>query len=110
MEAQIVSKNDLSSIHALVKEVATLDVLPLLNTQGQNEFLTHLFVSKQSQGTGVGHFILSHLLSSTDVAEASLRSSVNAMSFYEKHGFVATGPESEFNGIRFVPMTLQIAP
>jgi GNAT superfamily N-acetyltransferase len=149
MEAHIVSKNDLSSIHALVKEVATIDVLPLLNTQGQNEFLTrvlgdiestfdtssyysvkalvegeivgygairdgnyltHLFVSKQSQGTGVGHFILSHLLSSTDVAEVGLRSSVNAMSFYEKHGFVATGPESEFNGIRFVPMTLQIAP
>ncbi|GAL35330.1 hypothetical protein JCM19240_3700 [Vibrio maritimus] len=42
------------------------------------------------------------------MAEVSLRSSVNAMSFYEKHGFVATGPESEFNGIRFVPMTLRV--
>ncbi|GAL35329.1 hypothetical protein JCM19240_3699 [Vibrio maritimus] len=42
MEVDIVSKNDLSSIHALVKEVATIDVLPLLNTQGQNEFLTRV--------------------------------------------------------------------
>jgi predicted GNAT family N-acyltransferase len=57
---------------------------------------------------GVGNFILSHLLGSTGVAEVSLRSSVNAMSFYEKHGFVATGSESEFNGIRFVPMTLRV--
>lgn len=148
MDVYPVSHSDLSSILALVKEVAASDVLPLLNDQGQNEFLTrvlddikatfdmasfysvkvvvegeivgygalrdgnyltHLFVAKQSQGSGVGCFILKHLVESTGANEVSLRSSVNAMSFYERYGFVATGAESEFNGIRFVPMTLVVS-
>ena len=38
--------------------------------------------------------------------EISLRSSVNAVGFYESYGFEATGSEADFNGIRFVPMSL----
>lgn len=148
MDVYPVSHSDLSSLLALVKEVAASDVLPLLNDQGQSEFLTrvlddikatldmasfysvkvvlegeiigygalrdgnyltHLFVAKQLQGFGVGTFILNHLIESTPANEISLRSSVNARSFYESCGFVATGAESEFNGIRFVPMTLMVS-
>jgi GNAT superfamily N-acetyltransferase len=69
-------------------------------------YLTHLFVSQSSQGLGLGRQLLNFLLSTTDVKEVSLRSSVNAAGFYERNGFVATGEETEFNGIRFVPMTL----
>ncbi|MDN3685554.1 GNAT family N-acetyltransferase [Vibrio sinaloensis] len=51
-------------------------------------------------------FLLNHLLNQTDAREVSLRSSVNAVEFYNRNGFVATGEEAEFNGIRFVPMSL----
>ncbi len=69
-------------------------------------YLTHLFVSSVSQGSGLGRQLLNFLLNTTDAKEVSLRSSVNAVGFYERHGFVVTGEEAEFNGIRFVPMSL----
>ncbi|MGF1698484.1 GNAT family N-acetyltransferase [Vibrio lamellibrachiae] len=69
-------------------------------------YLTHLFVSSSSQGSGLGGDLLNHLLSKTDAKEISLRSSVNAVGFYSRNGFTATGEEAEFNGIRFVPMSL----
>ncbi|EEW08897.1 conserved hypothetical protein [Vibrio mimicus VM573] len=69
-------------------------------------YLTHLFVSNEVQGTGLGRDLLNHLLASAKANEISLRSSVNAVGFYSHNGFVATGDEAEFNGIRFVPMSL----
>ena len=69
-------------------------------------YLTHLFVSKSVQGQGIGKRLLGTLLNTTDATEISLRSSVNAVGFYESYGFEVTGSEADFNGIRFVPMCL----
>ncbi|MAD89244.1 MAG: GNAT family N-acetyltransferase [Pseudoalteromonas sp.] len=69
-------------------------------------YLTHLFVSHQAQGRGIGQKLLQYLLDSTDAQEIKLRSAVNAVDFYLKHGFEITEQEGEFNGIRFVPMSL----
>ncbi len=72
----------------------------------EGNYLTHLFVLNSSQGLGVGNELLNFLLNKTDANEISLRSSVNAVGFYSRNGFVATGEEADFNGIRFVPMSL----
>ncbi|WP_028024054.1 GNAT family N-acetyltransferase [Enterovibrio calviensis] len=69
-------------------------------------YVTHLFVSKSCQGTGLGRKLLTSLLNSTTEKEIRLRSSVNAVQFYEHVGFETAGDEASFNGIRFVPMTL----
>ncbi|MDP5055513.1 MAG: GNAT family N-acetyltransferase [Marinomonas hwangdonensis] len=69
-------------------------------------YLTHLFVSKAVQGQGIGKRLLDTLLNKTNAEKISLRSSVNAVGFYESYGFEATGSEADFNGIRFVPMCL----
>ncbi|MDV7104894.1 GNAT family N-acetyltransferase [Vibrio sp. TH_r3] len=69
-------------------------------------YLTHLFVSKSCQGYGIGKALLTYLLNNTAAIEVNLRSSVNAVSFYERNGFVVSGDESELNGIRFIPMRL----
>ena len=71
-------------------------------------YLTHLFVSKSMQGQGIGKRLLSALLNTTGSTEISLRSSVNAVGFYKSYGFEVTGNEADFNGIRFVPMSLQL--
>ena len=68
-------------------------------------YLTHLFVSHQVLGRGIGQTLLQHLLNATDELEIKLRSAVNAVDFYLKHGFEITEQEGEFNGIRFVPMS-----
>ncbi|CZF78451.1 putative acetyltransferase [Grimontia celer] len=72
----------------------------------EGNYLTHLFVAKSAQGKGLGKRLLEHVLTTTSSKEISLRSSVNALAFYASQGFEATGEESDFNGIRFVPMRL----
>lgn len=145
MEIERVTGEDLEAVTRLVSAVSQVDVLPLLNAQGQQEYqqrvlpdlattfdgenfvsikatrsgeiigfaalrngnyLTHLFVDQSAQGTGVGRDLLGYVLQTTDASEISLRSSLNAVDFYRHHGFVASGEESQFNGIRFVPMCL----
>lgn len=69
-------------------------------------YLTHLFISKHCQGKGIGKALLTRLLETSTESEIDLRSSVNAASFYENYGFNRIGEETEFNGIRFVPMRL----
>ncbi|MCE2572362.1 GNAT family N-acetyltransferase [Motilimonas eburnea] len=87
-----------------VKAVADGKLLGFAALRDGN-YLTHLFVANEARGTGLGRELLQHLLATT-ASEIRLRSSVNAVGFYQHNGFVATGEEAEFNGIRFVPMLL----
>lgn len=70
----------------------------------EGSYITHLFVDAKQQGSGVGKKLLQHLLDHSDLDCVSLKSSVNAVSFYESQGFETTDSESEVSGIRFVPM------
>ena len=72
----------------------------------EGNYLTHLFVSKSMQGSGLGKQLLDALFESTAATEIKLRSSVNAVGFYKSYGFETTSAESVFNGVRFVPMCL----
>lgn len=67
-------------------------------------YLMHLFIDSRRQGSGLGRQLLERLLQSATTAGIHLRASVNAVGFYRRMGFVETGPEAEFNGIRFVGM------
>lgn len=69
-----------------------------------HDYITHLFIDDDYQGTGLGKRLLHHLLKQSPSGEVRLRASVNAVNFYQAQGFEATAPESEVNGIRFVPM------
>ncbi|QYJ76886.1 GNAT family N-acetyltransferase [Shewanella sp. FJAT-52076] len=70
-------------------------------------FLTHLFVDKSVQGSGLGKTLLSTLLGRTEANEVNLCSSVNAVGFYQHLGFSPTGPQAQKNGVRFVPMRIK---
>ena len=69
-------------------------------------YLTHLFIAKSSQGVGLGKKLLNTLISSSTGNEISLRSSPNAVGFYQAHGFVIAGEKDQHNGVPFVPMIL----
>ncbi|WP_104400598.1 GNAT family N-acetyltransferase [Vibrio penaeicida] len=70
----------------------------------EGSYITHLFVDKELQRSGVGKKLLQHLLAHSKKDCVRLKASVNAVSFYESQGFEATDSESEVSGIRFVPM------
>jgi len=69
-------------------------------------YLTHLFVQSTNQGAGLGKKLLNTLISSSTSSEITLRSSANAVSFYQDNDFVITGDKAREQGIPFVPMAL----
>ncbi|AOT10715.1 GNAT family N-acetyltransferase [Pseudoalteromonas luteoviolacea] len=74
----------------------------------ERNYITHVFVSKNAQGKGIGKALVKKLLTFAQGKQVSLRASVNARSFYEALGFCATEPEGRFNGIRFISMSIPI--
>ncbi len=91
-----------------VKAVISGDIVGVAALRNA-DFLTHLFVSKCCQGKGVGKALFDYVVKETQAKQVSLRSSINAVSFYESLGFKRTGEEGDYNGIRFMPMTLDLS-
>ncbi|CAH0533151.1 hypothetical protein VST7929_01012 [Vibrio stylophorae] len=71
-------------------------------------YLSHLFVALSWQRRGVGRQLLNALCAHARSNQISLRSSINALGFYQSLGFQKTGPEATYQGIRYVPMRLQL--
>jgi GNAT superfamily N-acetyltransferase len=91
----------------LVAEAAGRLVGMLHLKQGRHVAL--LFVRGGQQRCGVGRALvqaaITHSRSTRQPSEElSVNSSPNAVSAYERMGFVAVGPEQAFKGIRFIPM------
>ena len=57
--------------------------------------IRHAYVRPEHQGRGIGHSLLSHLLSGTSrpVLVGTWTSATWAIRFYERHGFTATSPD-----------------
>lgn len=68
-------------------------------------FVTALYVSLAHQGEGIGRQLMDAMIKRVTEPKVKLRASVNAVEFYRRYGFIAEGPEQEFHGIRFVPMS-----
>jgi GNAT superfamily N-acetyltransferase len=73
-----------------------------------------LFVDTASQRQGIGRELLRRAMAichrhRPDLREIDVHSSPNAVPAYERLGFHRQGPETTKNGIRFVPMVLDLA-
>jgi GNAT superfamily N-acetyltransferase len=73
-----------------------------------------LFVDQQFQGKGISRELLHRALTicrrhRPDLAQVSVNSSPNAVPIYKRLGFVPWSPEQTVNGIRFVPMLLDLS-
>lgn len=76
--------------------------------------LFHLFVAEPFQGTGLGRKLWFHareeVVSSNYEGALTVNSSRNAVSFYEKLGFVQDGGLDERGGVVAIPMSLAVHP
>ncbi len=76
--------------------------------------LFHLFVAKQSQGSGLASQLwrLAAAYSAQQSAGATMtvNASLNALAVYQHWGFQAQGEVQHMHGIRFLPMILQRNP
>jgi GNAT superfamily N-acetyltransferase len=67
-----------------------------------------LFVDTQHQRRGIGRELWDHardwIASSTNHGPITVNSSLNAITAYERFGFVIAGPPEENHGVRYQPM------
>ncbi len=73
-----------------------------------------LFVRSDRQGWGIAKSLLPEALrrcktAKPDLAEVTVNSSPNAVGAYRRMGFIPTGEEQLTNGIRYVPMVLDLS-
>jgi GNAT superfamily N-acetyltransferase len=77
-----------------------------------NSHLQHLYVAPSFQGRGVGKYLwqtaLEQAVAAGNSGEFTVNASLNAVPFYKRMGFEATGDVSLAGGLRFQPMKLSI--
>lgn len=77
-----------------------------------NSHLQHLYVVPSFQGRGVGKYLWEtardQAVAAGNSGEFTVNASLNALPFYKRMGFVATGEVSLTGGLRFQPMKLCI--
>lgn len=69
-----------------------------------NSHLYHLFVSEESQGKGRSRLLWQHVKECSRSNKYTVRSSLYAVPFYKRFGFIESGPVSDKDGISFQPM------
>lgn len=95
------------SKYQAVKAVTDAEIVGYIAWKEDN-YITQLYVRPESQGNGVGSKLINHVKSHAKGTRIHLRASVNAAEFYLKYGFKALGAEQTINGIRFVPMEVEL--
>jgi predicted GNAT family N-acyltransferase len=72
-----------------------------------------LFVRGDQQGKGIAKSLLAEALqrcrtANPDLAQVTVNSSPNAVGAYRRMGFIPTSEEQLTNGVRYVPMALDL--
>jgi predicted GNAT family N-acyltransferase len=109
--------------HYLSERCQEDDFVLLATSQGRivgmielvkNSHISLIYTDGHLHGIGIGRELLKRSLevcitNQPALTEITLNSSPNAVEIYEKLGFTVTKPEQIKNGIRFVPMKLELS-
>ena len=66
--------------------------------------IAQLFVRTDMQSKGIGKLLLSEATLQCRANEITVNASINAVSYYQKQGFLARNQEINSNGVLYVPM------
>ncbi|WP_330959399.1 GNAT family N-acetyltransferase [Photobacterium sp. 53610] len=84
------------------------DVITGMAELKQGAHLSMLFVLPEWQGKGIARCLLQSLLPYCRHPELTVRSSLNAVSFYESQGFQKNGGPAELAGLRYQPLSFAV--
>jgi len=87
-------------------------IVGMIEVRAHNH-ISLLFVETALQRQGTGRALLEAVIADCQAtgpgaSTLTVNAAPNSMPAYEKFGFVATEPEQEKDGIRFIPMTLTL--
>lgn len=83
--------------------------LRLLAEPGGGYRIGRVCTRADARGTGLGHRLLDAALADVGAGECVLDAQQRQVRFYARHGFTATGPAFDEDGIAHVPMALRRA-
>ncbi|ALQ40950.1 acetyltransferase [Fusobacterium hwasookii ChDC F174] len=78
----------------------------LIATDRRKRHINLFFVSKDSQGKGIGKKLMSVIVNNNENSYITVNSSRYGVPIYEKLGFVKMEEEKEQDGLKFTPMKL----
>lgn len=93
--------------------VCGIEIIGIIKMKGGNH-VSWLFIEGEHQKKGVGKELLRHAINiciekNPSLSHITVNASPNSLLAYEKFGFVALGPEVQYNGMRFTPMKLDLS-
>jgi len=98
-----------AAIYKSIKAVHKNEIIGYIAWRNGN-YIAQLYVNSEYQGMGIGKELIGQMLSASDTTAVELKSSTNAVGFYKKLGFVASGDEQSKDGVCYVPMVLNNLP
>lgn len=108
------SFRDTISVEAVTERIASRDFCCFVaeDDKGLSGFvafrnpshLFHLFVAEHVQSRGLGKLLWLKVLDQTACEEITVNSSIFAIPFYQRLGFVRVGPDQSVDGISYAPM------
>lgn len=94
-----------SPIYQTIKAVLKNKIIGYIAWRN-SKYIAQLFVNSENHGMGIGRALVDQMsLSGSTMVE--LKSSTNAVGFYEKLGFTVTADVQRIEGIDYVPMVFK---
>ncbi len=74
----------------------------------EENYIGHLYVKTEYHGFGIAKRLVEEMKRISDARLIKVKASIYALGFYESVGFKAISKELSINGIRYVPMELNV--
>lgn len=74
----------------------------------EENYIGHLYVKTEYHGFGIAKRLIEEMKRISDARLIKVKASIYALGFYESVGFKAISKELSINGIRYVPMELNV--
>jgi len=98
-----------SSIYKSIKAILNNEIIGYIAWRNGN-YIAQLYVKSEYQYIGVGKRLVKEMLLVSESKTVELKSSINAVGFYEKLGFKAASEEQQKDGVSYVPMVFNTTP
>lgn len=96
-----------SEIYSAIKAVVDGEIVGYIAWR-DGSYIGHLYVKTKFHGCGIAKRLVDEMKVLSGAKSITVKASIYALGFYKKVGFKPTSEELKVNGIRYVPMKLDI--
>ncbi|WP_394209463.1 GNAT family N-acetyltransferase [Enterovibrio calviensis] len=94
-------------IYSVIKATVDDEIIGYVAWRDES-YIGHLYVKTEYHGFGVARRLVEEMKAASGAALVRVKASIYALGFYKKVGFAPISDELSINGIRYVPMVLDV--